>query len=175
MKSAFKIKKSLQEVRREVIVLGIDPGVKRIGYGLVQKEGPRLSCLAAGILNVTANEQALALQEARRELLGVINKFNPELLAIEKLFFAKNKKTALSVAEARGVILASAAECGVKVVEYAPNSVKLGVAGYGNADKKAVWKMVQFTLGLRGKLIDDASDALALAILGCGELREYLA
>lgn len=152
-----------------MIVLGIDPGVRRIGYGLVQKEGSRLTCLEAGILKVTALKQELALQEAKQELFLVIKKFQPQLLAIERLFFAKNKKTALAVAEARGVVLLSAAECGVPVVEYAPNAVKLGVAGYGKADKKAVWKMVQFTLGLQGKMIDDASDALALAILGCGE------
>jgi crossover junction endodeoxyribonuclease RuvC len=152
-----------------MIVLGIDPGVRRIGYGLVQKEGPRLTCLEAGVLKVTAPKQEFALQEAKRELFLVIRKFQPQLLAIERLFFAKNKKTALSVAEARGVVLLSAAECGIPVVEYAPNAVKLGVTGYGKADKKAVWKMVGLTLGLQGKMIDDASDALALAILGCGE------
>jgi crossover junction endodeoxyribonuclease RuvC len=152
-----------------MIVLGIDPGTKRIGYGLVKKDGPHFTCLDAGILKVSSSEQKLILQEAKQGLSEVIKKYDPQLLAIERLYFAKNKKTALSVAEARGVILLSAAEYGIPVIEYAPNAVKLGVAGYGNADKKAVWKMVQLTLKLQGNLIDDASDALALAIMGCGE------
>jgi crossover junction endodeoxyribonuclease RuvC len=152
-----------------MIVLGIDPGTKRIGYGLVQKRGLHLTCLEAGILEVHALKPELVLQEAQRGLEKVIKKFKPDLLAIERLYFAKNKKTALAVAEARGVVLLSAAEFGLKIVEYAPNAVKLGVAGYGKADKKAVWKMVSLTLGLTGKILDDASDALALAILGCGE------
>jgi crossover junction endodeoxyribonuclease RuvC len=152
-----------------MIVLGIDPGTKRIGYGLVQKRGLHLTCLEAGILEVHALKPELVLQEAQRGLEKVIKKFKPDLLAIERLYFAKNKKTALAVAEARGVVLLSAAEFGLKIVEYAPNAVKLGVAGYGKADKKAVWKMVSLTLGLTGNILDDASDALALAILGCGE------
>lgn len=152
-----------------MIVLGIDPGTKRVGYGLVQKNGSRLACLEAGILSVSSSAPHLALREIKLGLSGLIKKYSPDMLAIERLFFSKNKKTALTVAEARGVILVSAAEFGLPIKEYAPNAVKLGVAGYGKADKKAVWKMVCLTLQLRGNILDDASDALALAILGCGE------
>lgn len=154
-----------------MITLGIDPGTRRIGYGLVQKNGSRFSFLGAGILKVSSREHEFALREAKLDLVNLIRKFKPDLMAVERLYFAKNRKTALSVAEARGVVLLTAAECGLPLREYSPNSVKLSVAGYGKADKKAVWKMVRLTLNLRGNMVDDASDALALAILGCGELK----
>jgi len=154
-----------------MIVLGIDPGTKRIGYGLVEKNGSRLFCLEAGILKIVSDRPELVLQEAKQGLVKIIEKFKPGLLVVERLYFAKNSKTALAVAEARGVILLAAAESGIPVKEYSPNEVKLGITGYGKADKKAVWKMVKITLKLSGTIIDDASDALALAILGCGEGR----
>ena len=91
-------------------------------------------------------------------------------MAIEKLFFAKNTKTALAVAQARGVILLATKERGIRIKEYTPNEVKLGVTGYGFADKKAVLKMVRLILRKQNlKVIDDASDALALAILSTGD------
>jgi crossover junction endodeoxyribonuclease RuvC len=91
-------------------------------------------------------------------------------MGIERLYFATNQKTAIAVAEARGIILLSAAEAGLPIKEYAPNEVKTGVAGYGLADKKAVLKMVKLTLGMQDlKVIDDASDALAIAIMAASE------
>lgn len=152
-----------------MIVLGIDPGTHRMGYGLIAKEGGRLSFLDAGILSVEAKSHGEMLKEIKREIDKLILKFSPDLLAIERLYFSNNQKTAFSVAEARGIILLSAMERGVKVVEYTPSAVKMGLTGYGAADKQAVFKMVCLTLGMTGKLIDDASDALALAIVGSAE------
>lgn len=97
-------------------------------------------------------------------------KHKPDVLAIEKLYFAKNQKTALAVAQARGVILLAGKEHGLRIREYAPNEVKIGVTGYGAADKKAVLKMVRLILKRPDlSVIDDASDALALAILAANE------
>jgi crossover junction endodeoxyribonuclease RuvC len=152
-----------------MIALGIDPGTRRVGYGLIKKEGGALIFVAAGILSIKGADNVSALGEIKDEIDKLIKKYRPEVMGIEKLYFAKNQKTALSVAEARGVILLAANEKGLPIKEYSPNEVKLGVTGYGFADKKAVLKMVRLTLGKNDlKVIDDASDALALAIMATG-------
>jgi len=149
-----------------MISIGIDPGTRRVGYGVVRREGGDLTFLAAGILKIKSAEDAAALVETKTELDKLISKYRPDALGVEKLFFAKNQKTGIAVAQARGVILLAATERGVSVKEYTPNEVKLGVTGYGLADKKAVLKMVRLILGRADlKMIDDASDALALAIM----------
>ena len=149
-----------------MITLGIDPGTRRIGYGVVRGEGGALSFVAAGILTIKSSDDAPALQETKTQIGTLIKKYKPDVLGIEKLFFAKNQKTAMAVAQARGVILLAAQEAGIPIKEYAPNEVKLGIAGYGFADKKAILKMVCLILRQQGlKVIDDASDALALAIM----------
>lgn len=152
-----------------MISLGIDPGTRRIGYGLVQQEGGTLKFITAGILKIDSTNDSGALQEAKSEIDAIIKKYRPEIVAVERLYFAKNQKTAIAVAQARGVILLAIQENGVTLRECTPNEVKLGVTGYGGADKKAVLKMVRLILGKNDiDVIDDASDALALAILACG-------
>jgi crossover junction endodeoxyribonuclease RuvC len=153
-----------------MVILGIDPGTNRIGYGIVKKQSGGLRFVSAGILKVKSGGST-ALLEIKNGVAGLVRKFKPEVLAVEKLFFSKNRKTAMGVAEARGVIILAALEVGLKVIEYSPNEVKAGVAGYGFADKRAVLKMVRLTLNEPGlKMIDDASDALALAILGASNI-----
>ena len=152
-----------------MIALGIDPGTRRIGYGVVECDGPALRFVDAGILSIASKDDVPALEETKRGIDALIKKHKPDVVAIEKLFFAKNQKTAIAVAQARGVVLLAATECGLPLKEYTPNEVKLGVTGYGLADKKAVLKMVRLTLGKHDlAVIDDASDALALAIMACG-------
>ncbi|MDO8537162.1 MAG: crossover junction endodeoxyribonuclease RuvC [bacterium] len=170
-----------------MIILGIDPGTRRIGYGIIEKERSKLKMLAAGILKISAGgplrqssseasgsasrgkrraDDFGALQETKKQVEGLIKKFKPEVLAIEKLYFVKNQKTGLEVAEARGAIILSALENNLAVKEYGPNEIKAGVAGYGLADKRAILKMVGLILGTPDlRLIDDASDALAVAIM----------
>ncbi len=148
-------------------ILGIDPGTRRVGYGVVRKDGSAACFVAAGILDIVGLDDISALAETKRGVDALIKKHKPDALAIEKLYFAKNQKTALAVAQARGVILLAACENHLPVREYAPNEVKLGITGYGASDKKAVLKMVKLILGKPGlKVIDDASDALAIAIMG---------
>lgn len=148
-----------------MIILGIDPGSRRIGYGLIQKDRNMFSFLDAGILSVKKKSDQEIFLEIRNGIHLLIKKFKPELMAIEKLYFAKNRKTGIQVAEARGVILLSAAEKDLAVKEYAPNEVKSNVAGYGFADKNSVAKMVKLILRAPHlDLIDDATDALAVAI-----------
>jgi crossover junction endodeoxyribonuclease RuvC len=150
-----------------MISLGIDPGTRRIGYGVVSGEGSSVGFIAAGILDIKSSDDPGALSETKREMDAIIKKYKPDVVGVEKLYFAKNQKTAIAVAQARGVILLAAREHRLLIREYTPNEVKLGVTGYGSADKKAVAKMVRLILGKHDlKVIDDASDALALAILG---------
>jgi len=149
-----------------MITLGIDPGTRRIGYGVVSKEKGALRLVCADILEIKTKDDVSALEETKKGIDALIKKYKPDVLAIERLFFAKNQKTALAVAQARGVILLAAKERGTPIKEYTPNEVKLGITGYGFADKKAVLKMVRLILGEHElKVIDDASDALALAII----------
>lgn len=150
-----------------MIVLGIDPGSRRIGYGLIEKNGSALKFLDAGILKIKNPNGWKALPDVKNGLEEIIRKYRPEVLAVEKLFFAKNRKTAIDVAHARGVIILAALENNLAVKEYAPNEIKAGIAGYGMADKKAILKMVRLFLKQPDlKIIDDASDALAIAIMG---------
>jgi len=153
-----------------MIALGIDPGSRRIGYGVVKGVGQKVTFVTAGILTIESTDDISALEETKKGVDVLIKKYKPDVMAIEKLFFAKNTKTALAVAQARGVILLATKERGIRIKEYAPNEVKSGVTGYGFADKKAVLKMVRLILDRQDlKVIDDASDALALAILSTGD------
>jgi crossover junction endodeoxyribonuclease RuvC len=147
-----------------MIILGIDPGTERIGYGIIKKERAKLEFLSAGLLHV-GKEKDKKMQEAKRHMDSLIAEWRPDVLAVEKLFFAKNQKTAIGVAQMRGVILLSGAEHALTLAEYTPNEVKSGLTGYGFADKKAVLKMVRLILKRPDlNFIDDASDALAIAI-----------
>ncbi len=153
-----------------MIALGIDPGTRRIGYGVVDQRQGVTTYVTAGIFKITAQEDIAALQETKEEIDRLIEQYHPDAVAVERLFFSKNKKTALAVAQSRGVILLALKEHGVPIVEYTPNEVKMGVTGFGSADKKAVLKMVQLILKKNDlRVIDDASDALALAIFCSGD------
>ena len=148
------------------VVLGIDPGVARMGYGAVVQEGGRLKALEYGTLTTEAHtplEQRLAiLFEGLQE---VLKKVKPGAVAIEELFFSRNVKTAIAVGQARGVALLACGLAKVAVFEYRPMEVKQAVVGYGNADKQQVQKMVKLLLGLTEvPKPDDTADALAIAI-----------
>jgi crossover junction endodeoxyribonuclease RuvC len=149
-----------------MLALGIDPGTATTGYGLVQDQDGSLVVVDYGVI-LTASELEMPerLLELFRELKKIILLHRPESSAVEKLFFQKNVRTALSVGQARGVILLALAEAGLPVYEYTPNEVKQAVAGYGSADKNQVQQMVRALLGLKElPQPDDAADALAVAI-----------
>jgi crossover junction endodeoxyribonuclease RuvC len=149
-----------------VIVLGIDPGTARTGYGLVTREGGRLRALDYGCLETLADrelpERLLTIHQAVSEL---IVEHAPQVVGVERLFFNKNVQTAFAVGQARGVVLLAAAQAGVPVYEYGPHEVKMAVTGYGRAPKDQVQRMVQMILGLTViPTPDDAADALAVAV-----------
>lgn len=146
-------------------VLGIDPGSRNLGYGLVSKNGTKLTHHASGTLKfntkVESNERLLEIYTRAKEL---IQTHKPEHVAIEKVFFAKNVVSALKLGQARGVVILAVAEAGIPLVEYSPNEIKQATTGQGHADKEQVAKMVSLLLGVKEFETSDASDGLAIAI-----------
>ena len=148
-----------------MIILGIDPGIATIGFGIVEAHRSQCRVIQYGVLSTPAglplSHRLTMIYEDMQEL---IHTFHPDEMAVEELFFTKNITTGISVAHGRGVILLAAEQLGVPIFEYTPMQVKLAVTGYGKADKKQVMQMTQRLLHL-AKLPrpDDAADALAIA------------
>jgi crossover junction endodeoxyribonuclease RuvC len=149
-----------------VFVLGIDPGLTRCGYGAVVREPGGLRAVAAGVLRTDpSTDVALRLAELQAGIRELLAELAPEVVAVERLFFQSNVRTAMSVGQASGVVLAEAASAGRPVVQYTPNEVKSAVTGTGGAGKEQVQRMVQAILGLAAApKPPDAADALALAL-----------
>ncbi len=159
-----------------MIVLGIDPGIALTGFGLIRLNNlnePEL--IKHGVINSTAEgDTSSRLIFLYRELTKLIEQFEPEYAAVEKLFFQKNLKTAMAVSEARGVITLCIAQHHLPMAEYSPNAIKQAVTSYGNADKKQVQEMVKIMLHLDEiPKPDDAADALAVAICHLGYLQMH--
>lgn len=149
-----------------MIILGLDPGTARTGYGVIKTQGGNLTCVDFGCISTPAQmETALRLRFIRKEIISVIYKYKPEVAAVEQLFFTKNIKTAISVAHARGVIIEAVASRNLPIQEYTPLQVKQATTSYGKAEKSQVQRMVKILLNLTEiPQPDDASDALAIAI-----------
>lgn len=149
-----------------MIIMGIDPGTAITGFGALNQEGNRLRSIDYGVIRTTPDlSGSQRLKIIYQQVTELIKRFSPQEIAVERLFFSKNTRTAFDVGEARGVILLAAAMQGVEIMEYTPLQVKMAVVGYGRADKRQVQEMVRVLLGL--KVIpkpDDAADALAMAI-----------
>ena len=148
-------------------MLGIDPGLTRCGYAVVDGRGPsKAAAVSLGVIRTPSSDplpQRLAV--LRREFADLIVEFTPHVVAVEQVFFQVNVRTAMSVGQASGLALAEAAIAGCEVVQYTPNQVKDAVAGWGGADKQQVQKMVQARLGLSiPPRPADAADAAALAL-----------
>lgn len=150
-----------------VFVLGIDPGLSRCGYGAVeQRPGGRPRAVAIGVVTTSPDlDLPVRLAELQRELRALMVDLRPDVVAVERVFFQVNVRTAMSVGQASGLAMAEAAALGCDVVQYSPNQVKEAVAGWGAASKDQVERMVQTLLGLDRPLRPvDAADAAALAL-----------
>jgi crossover junction endodeoxyribonuclease RuvC len=150
-----------------MIVLGIDPGTAITGYGIV-KDAPdgRLFEICHGVIRTDSKSPfPLRLKRIHDGIASLIRQHNPQVVAIEQLFFGKNAKTALSVGQARGVVILTGVLAGLELFEYTPIQVKEAVVGYGRAEKMQIQQMVKMLLGLTEiPKPDDAADALAVAI-----------
>ncbi len=147
-------------------IVGIDPGYAIVGYGAVDFAGSTFKTVAFGAVTTPAGMPFDArLLEIDRELSAFFARVRPEAVAVEKLFFNSNQKTAIDVAQARGVIVVAAVRQGIPIFEYTPLQVKMAVVGYGRAEKKQVMEMTRIILGLdKVPKPDDTADALAIAI-----------
>ncbi len=152
-----------------MIILGIDPGTTRIGYALLnKKENTGVDLITYGCLEVSDKRQIERLAKISQLVSDLITQYHPKVLATEKLFFTKNVKTALSVSEARGVIINCANSLNLKIAEFTPLEVKVATTGYGKAEKRQVQKMVCMLLNLKKMpQPDDAADAIAIGLTAC--------
>lgn len=147
-----------------MIILGIDPGTQKIGYAVLEAKNKNYILKSSGLLKIK-NKDKKFLKEIKNQIDKLILKWKPKILSIEKIYFSRNQKTAMVVAEARGVILLSALEKNIKIKEYAPNEIKTIITGYGLADKNSMTKMIKLLLKLNNnKIEDDVVDAIALAL-----------
>lgn len=146
-------------------VLGIDPGFERIGYGVIVRDGSKLAPISYGLIETPRIELVDRLLMVHEQIAALLSEQKPDAVATEKLLFSVNRKTAMDVAKALGVIMLATAQANVPLSEYSPPEVKLAVVGNGAAEKKQVQFMVTKLLGLtETPKPDDVADALAIAI-----------
>ena len=146
------------------IILGVDPGSRTTGYGIIRADGRTIEYIDSGCIRVGEKPMAERLQTIFHSLAVLIGEYRPEEFAIEQVFMARNPDSALKLGQARGAAIVSAANSGLPVHEYSARQVKQAVVGTGGADKSQVQHMVQALLGLDRKPQADAADALAIAL-----------
>jgi len=147
-------------------IMGIDPGFALMGYGVIEKNGQRLTPIDCGVIQTPAGmRNSLRLKLLYENLCKLISHFKPDAIAVEELFYHTNAKTVITVGQARGVILLAAEMCNVPLYEYTPLQVKQAVVGYGRAEKHQIQQMVKVMPNLAAvPKPDDAADAMAIAI-----------
>ncbi len=162
-----------------MIILGIDPGIAIVGWGVIEYNGTRFRTIAYGAITTEAGlDVEVRLERVYKELCEIITYYKPDEMAIEELFFNNNITTGIAVAEARGVILLAGIQHGLRIAEYTPMQVKSAISGYGRAEKKQVMEMVATILRLKSvPKPDDTADALAIAVChahtGCSRLSAF--
>jgi len=149
-----------------MIILGIDPGIGRVGWAVLETNKGNQKALDFGLLETSKHDSLDArLKEVHQFVLHLISLWHPNVIAVEELFFATNLKTAFAVGQARGVILLAAALSSIPTASYTPLQIKQSITGYGKADKKQIQIMVKSILHLEKPLTqDDTADALAVAL-----------
>jgi len=152
-----------------VRVLGIDPGSQRTGFGVLDAIGPKLSYVASGVIRTASGDFASRLCEIFRCVQTIVSDYQPQEIAIERVFMNRNADSALKLGQARGAAICGTAESKAEIFEYAPRQIKLAVVGSGSAEKAQVQLMMKNILKLEGPVAADAADALATAV--CHALR----
>jgi crossover junction endodeoxyribonuclease RuvC len=148
-----------------MLVLGVDPGSRVTGYGLVEKKDRQLVCLHFGTVAPPAHLPFYErIHEIFRAMSGIMERYSPTEMAVEDIFFHKNLQSSLKIGHARGAVLIAGVQCGIRIFEYSPLEIKKSVVGYGRATKEQVRAMIQIMLKLKNPLPLDASDALATAV-----------
>ncbi len=149
-----------------MLIVGIDPGIARTGWAVIETEGSKVKAKEYGCIETEKNlPMTTRLSELHEAITNLLKKHKPDALAIEDLFFSNNAKTAFVVGQARGVILLAAGQKNIPVAIYTPLQVKIAVTGYGRAEKPQVGQMIKAILGLKTvPKLDDTADALAIAL-----------
>jgi len=149
-----------------LVILGIDPGVATVGFGIISEKGGTPKLKRYGVISTPAGMRlALRLKQINSDVSELIKIFKPDAIAVEELFFNKNLKTAVAVAHGRAAVILAGEDHGIPMFEYTPLQVKKAVAGYGHATKKQIMEMVKRLLEMeQPPKPDDAADALAIAI-----------
>jgi crossover junction endodeoxyribonuclease RuvC len=148
-----------------MIILGLDPGLQKTGWGIIKSEGHALKFVSCGLVQTNpADSLAKRLAHLHQEILSVLNLYKPDQAAVEETFVNKNPASALKLGQARGVVLATPAIYGLDVAEYAANTVKKSVVGSGHAEKQQIGAMIRMLLPGCGQIGVDEADALAVAI-----------
>ncbi|MBQ9273633.1 MAG: crossover junction endodeoxyribonuclease RuvC [Succinivibrio sp.] len=146
------------------VIIGIDPGSRKTGYGVIKSAGPQVSYVGSGVIYTGTGDLASRLLTIYTGLSELIGQFSPEMMAVEQAFLAKNVQSTVKLAEARSAAIVAGANLGLNVFEYTPMQIKQAVVGYGAAQKQQVQYMVRHILHLNGDPPEDAADALACAI-----------
>jgi crossover junction endodeoxyribonuclease RuvC len=154
-------------------ILGIDPGTGILGFGVIEVQGRTPLLVDAGVIRTPVKEDdAVRLQTIYEELTDIITNSRPTIMSVEKLFFARNVTTAMTVAQARGVVLLCGKQAGMDIFEYTPMQIKQSITGYGKADKKQMQEMVRVLLKMQEvPKPDDCADALAAALTHASTMR----
>ena len=149
-----------------MLILGIDPGMAIVGYSLLNTEGDNLELISSGSIQTKSDKKdSQRLLEIFEDMCTSIEKFKPDVASIEKLFYFKNQKTIIPVAEARGVIVMALEKYGIRIYEFTPLEIKQNLTGFGRADKKEVERMVKITLNQEDlPKLDDTVDSIAMGI-----------
>ena len=154
-------------------ILGIDPGTGILGFGVIEINKGQAKLVDAGVIRTPVKEDdAVRLQTIYEEISDIIASTKPQEMSVEKLYFAQNVTTAMTVAQARGVVLLAGQQAGLKIYEYTPLQIKQALTGYGRAEKKQIQEMVRVILGLKEiPKPDDCADALAAALTHAQTMR----
>ena len=154
-------------------ILGVDPGTGILGFGVIDIAQGKTQLVDAGVIRTPVKEDdAVRLQTIYDELTDIITQSKPSVLSVEKLFFSRNVTTAMTVAQARGVVLLCGMQAGLTIYEYTPQQIKVAITGYGRADKKQIQEMVRVVLGLEHvPKPDDCADAIAAALTHAQTIR----
>jgi crossover junction endodeoxyribonuclease RuvC len=154
-------------------IIGIDPGTGILGFGVIESHGGKNQLVDAGVIRTPVKEDdAVRLQTIFEEITDIIADTKPREMSIEKLFFAQNVTTAMTVAQARGVVLLAGRQAGLSIAEYTPLQIKQALTGYGRAEKKQMQEMVRVLLGLKEvPKPDDCADALAAALTHASQVK----
>lgn len=156
-------------------ILGIDPGTNKVGYGIIKKDKNQFLLINYGCFNIKSKSINENLVKIQKEIEKLIQIYKPNIAAIEQIFFFKNKKTAINIAQSRGVIITTLMKANIEIKEFTPLQIKQSVCGYGKADKNQVQKMIKLIFKLKDvPKPDDAADAIATAFCASNIIKSEL-